>query len=155
MRFDRRAKTDPDDDVLNITSMVDVVFILLAFFVLSTQFIEPERDVAVAMRTVAASGAADEDLPESVTIRLHAATGDEGEGVAIVMEQVRLPAGDFGAITARLAEINLPQIPVVLAAEEGVSVAAVAGALDAVLASPMRRVSLAESAPSAGEGVAP
>lgn len=147
MKFNAPQHED-NDELLNITSMVDVVFILLAFFVLSTQFIDRERDVAMGMRPPATAGESESDLPEVITIRLttdRSPVNGAADRVAIAMEQVQLPAGDYEAITARLSEINLPEISIVLAAEQQVSIEAVVKALDAILASPMRDISLAAS----------
>ena len=97
---------DTDEELVNITSMVDVVFILLAFFVISAAFVGVEKDFAVdSQKSAESTGAAAEDLPPSIPIHLRA---DQSVGVQIAVGQIDLPANDFAAITARLKEINLP-----------------------------------------------
>jgi len=132
-------QTDEGEDLLKMPAMVDMVFILLAFFVMATQFALPERDFAMGYRKPGlAEGAVREDFPSTIPIRLTRA----GTGVAITIGQARLPDDDFDAIRAKLAEINMPAIGVVILAEPSLSVDQVARALDAALASPMKRVSV-------------
>jgi biopolymer transport protein ExbD len=45
---------------LNLTSMIDVLFLLIIFFMVATKFDEMERNIAVAVPQVAAAG---EDVP--------------------------------------------------------------------------------------------
>ena len=45
---------------LNLTSMIDVLFLLIIFFMVATKFDEMERNIEVAVPQVAAAG---EDLP--------------------------------------------------------------------------------------------
>lgn len=136
------SKTDwRGDDLFAMTSMVDVVFILLAFFVLSTRFVGAEHDVSLGGERLTATGTASvDDLPTVIVLRMTpTATG----GAALHLEGASLPDDDYQAITDRLIAINVPTMDVVIAADEALSVDQVARALDAALASPMKRVSLA------------
>lgn len=56
MRF-TPEQTEDAGDLLKAPAMVDVVFILLAFFVLATQFLVPERDFTIGHREAGAVGA--------------------------------------------------------------------------------------------------
>ena len=152
MNFNSTDADERDEAVLNITAMVDVVFILLAFFVLSARFIGNERDVVLGRQVPAQTGgAAAEDLPGVIPVYL---TRDQSGGVAIRVGDARLGNNQYDAITLKLAEINVPQVPVAVAADPSLSVDQVARAVDAVLASPMQKVSLNRlDVARSGEGV--
>jgi len=44
-----------DEFVLNLTSMTDIVFLMLVFFMLATTFADPERSLAVELPAAASS----------------------------------------------------------------------------------------------------
>jgi biopolymer transport protein ExbD len=52
-------KTTPLDDIpaLNLTSMIDVLFLLIIFFMVGTKFIESERQIELEVPRVGNSGA--------------------------------------------------------------------------------------------------
>lgn len=51
-------KTQPDEmPQLNLTSMIDVLFLLIIFFMLATRFADMERDLAVQVPRVSEHGA--------------------------------------------------------------------------------------------------
>ena len=51
-------KTHVDEPpVMNLVSMIDVLFLLIIFFMLSAQFTEMERSIALEVPTVSAGGA--------------------------------------------------------------------------------------------------
>jgi biopolymer transport protein ExbD len=138
MRF---VSQEPEaEELLKIAPMVDMVFILLAFFIMGTQFLSPERDFSMGYRKAElAPGAAREDFPSTIPVQLRRT----GAGVAITVGQARLPDNDFDAIRAKLSQINMPGIAVLVMADPALTVDQVARALDAALASPMKRVSVA------------
>jgi biopolymer transport protein ExbD len=124
---------------LQIVPMIDIVFTLLAFLVMATEIRAPERDFAMGYRQMQlARGAAAGDFPAAVVVQLRATA----EGVAITIGQARLPNDQFDAIRAKLAEINMPGLDVVIVADPALTVDHVARAMDAALASPMKRVSV-------------
>ena len=132
--------TDSQEELFHMTAMVDVVFILLAFFIVAAQFQSPQRDVTLDDEKLAPpTGAAAEDLPSVIPVRLF--SGLDGS-VRIVVGQTALPDNAFDGITATLARVNMPDIPVVVASDGDLSVEQVARAMDAVLASPMKKFSL-------------
>jgi len=135
-------KERPDSSVFHMTAMVDVVFILLSFFILASEFRRDERDVTMghAEPQVLAAGAAAEDFPSRIQIRLRRAEED----VAISVGQARLDPNDYAAIREKLTEINMPAIDVQIQADPNLSVDQVARAVDAVLASPMKKLSIAK-----------
>ena len=128
-----RAPDDEDaTDAMNLTSMVDVVFILLAFFVLTARFVGPERDL-VTDALSDAPAAAPEDLPEVVTIRLDAAG-------AITLGTRAIP--DHPALTGALRNLAPADLPVQIDADATLPVDHVARTLDAVLQTHLTRVAL-------------
>lgn len=148
MRFRRQDGWDRVEP-LQIPAMVDVVFILLSFFIMATRFRLPERYFAMGYRRMSlSSGARAEDFPSLIPVRL----ARSASGVAITVGRAHLADNDYEGIRERLAEINLPSIPVVVMAEAALSVDQVAQALDAVLSSPMKQVSVSRLASRASEG---
>lgn len=145
MKFSR-GQDDAGDVQLQIAPMVDTVFTLLAFFVLGTQVALPERDFAMGYREVAlARGAEAQDFPAAILVQLRGTP----EGVAITIGQARLPNDHFDGIRAKLAEINMPGLDVVIMADPALTVDQVARAMDAALASPMKKVSVSRLAAAA------
>lgn len=139
MKFLRTVEED-SDELFQVSAMVDVVFILLAFFVLSVRFQGGERDLPLGYEPPSnSSGAAAQDMPTSVTVRL--APGDNGTVVIRVGDAI-LPEDGYTQLTALLDQIDLPTVPVLIQADPALSIQQVADAMDAVLASPMKCLSL-------------
>jgi biopolymer transport protein ExbD len=140
MKFNRHTEEE-SDELFQVSAMVDVVFILLAFFVLSVRFTGGERDLPLGYQEQSQStGAAAQDMPAAVLVSLGPA--DDG-AVSIRVGDALLPDDGFDQLTALLTQIDLPTVPVVIQADAGLSVQQVATGMDAVLASPMKRLSLA------------
>ncbi len=134
-----------------MVSFVDVIFVLLSFFVLGSSFKMPEKDFGLGYSQPAfSSGAKAGDFPTNVLVELRRS----GAGAAIQIGRAKLPDNDFGAIRAKLSEINMPQMNVLLAAEGDLSVDVLARAMDAALASPMKKVSITTLERSAAPPVA-
>ncbi len=64
MNFD--DQNAEDDQGLNLTPMIDVVFLLLIFFMLATTFMDPERDVNLDLPKASDIGTTDEQPDELV-----------------------------------------------------------------------------------------
>ncbi len=132
---------EDDSHTFQMTAMVDVVFILLAFFVLSAQFRQMERDFTMGYtEATLAKGVEKGDLPSEIQIQLSRTE----TGVAIQVAQAILRENDFDGIAAKLSEINMPAIQVRILADSTLRVGQVARAIDAVLASPMKKVSVSK-----------
>ncbi len=146
MKFHADDPEEDAEDLLNLTSMIDVVFTLLAFFVITVRIFGVERDAAVgaAARAGAAASLVKGDLPDSVMIRL---TEDGAATSKMSIEIGGQTFDDPAAITRQLRDINLPDVPVVFASAPTLTVEQVTGAVDAALNSPMRKVSLRALAP--------
>lgn len=140
MKFNHHRDEEPDE-LFQVSAMVDVVFILLAFFVLSVRFTGGERDLPLGYQEPSQSaGAAAQDMPAAVLVMLEAS----GNGaVSIRVGDALLPDDGFEQLTALLRRIDLPSVPVVIHADADLSVQQVATGMDAVLASSMKRLSLA------------
>ncbi len=140
MKFNRHTEEEPDE-LFQVSAMVDVVFILLAFFVLSVRFTGGERDLPLGYQEPSQSaGAAAQDMPAAVLVKLEATRNG---AVSIRVGDALLPDDGFEQLTALLRRIDLPSVPVVIHADADLSVQQVATGMDAVLASPMKRLSLA------------
>lgn len=149
--MDLNPAHDPqhDEDPVNVTAMVDVVFMLLAFFVMTSSFLAAEQDMAIAHeRPTSPAGASSADLPASVVVKLEPLADGR---VRVTIGQSTLGADAFDLITMSLKRIDLPQTPVVIAAHPRVTVAQVARAMEAVLASPMKRLSLSRLAEASAD----
>ena len=133
-------KADDGDRIFQMAAMVDVVFILLAFFVMASHFRSPERDFSMDYTDAPqpGDGAVSTDLPSHVPVRLKRS----GPGVEITIGGAALGVDNFDGIRAKLTEINMPAIGVRLLTEADVSVDQWARAIDAILSSPMKRLSI-------------
>jgi biopolymer transport protein ExbD len=146
MKFHANEPEEEAEDLLNLTSMIDVVFTLLAFFIITVRIFGVERDAAVgaAGRAGAAQQLVKGDLPDAVMIRLiENAAAASKMTIEIGGQSFDEPA----AITRQLNDINLPDVPVVFASSPNLTIEQVTGAVDAALSSPMRKVSLRALAP--------
>ncbi len=144
MRFHATEPEEDAEDLLNLTSMIDVVFTLLAFFIITVRVFGVERDAAVGAAARAAQQLVKGDLPDAVMIRLVESGGTTPRmNIEIGGQMFDEPA----AITRQLSDINLPDVPVVFASSPNLTVEQVTGAVDAALSSPMRKVSLRALAP--------
>ncbi len=56
----------PGDLVLNLTPMIDVVFLLLIFFMLATTFMDPEREIDIDLPEASSSLALDTQHDELI-----------------------------------------------------------------------------------------
>lgn len=120
MRF--TSVEPPVQRPLPITSMIDVVFLLLIFFLVTSDFSIVEQRIPAALRTDQRGAASSELQPQIVTIRLSG-----GVPVFVVGERI---APDQPRLTALLRELPREQ-GVAVRAGPGVSVSAVAAALQA------------------------
>ena len=141
IRFGQNEPEEDSEDLLNLTSMIDVVFTLLAFFIITVRVFGVERDAAIGAAGKAGGAAqlVKGDLPDAVMIRL---VESPSAATKLAIEIGGQHFEDPAAITRQLSEINLPEVPVVFASSPNLTVEQVTGAVDAALQSPMKRVSL-------------
>lgn len=98
----RRASDKLSDKVeLNMTPMIDVVFQLLAFFLLSMNIAQAEGDFQVKMPLAARAGPETGDLPP---LKVRLAAGPKGELAGIFVNGRRLAGGTNAALAQLRAE---------------------------------------------------
>ena len=57
---------DPEEPVLNLTPMIDVVFQLLVFFMVATTFLDPEKEIGIELPEAASGTVAEADIEELI-----------------------------------------------------------------------------------------
>jgi biopolymer transport protein ExbD len=82
---------------LNLTSMIDVLFLLIIFFMVATKFDEMERNIEVAVPEVAQAGEATPPA-RSMVVSVLADGGVELDGTSLTLSE----------LTARLAAARTP-----------------------------------------------
>lgn len=90
---------------LNMTSMIDIVFLLLVFFVMTFKIVELEGDFSVRMPLASDSQAVVDPTDLPLKLRLQA---DETGGLAsVVLNEIDLGSGDaaFDRLRANVAEL--------------------------------------------------
>ena len=93
------------DDAPNLTPMIDVVFLLLIFFMVTTTFLDPEREIDVELPT-AESGTEPERLPDELIVNVD-------EDGSIVLEGRTLAFEELVS-TLKSAAMNDPDTPVTI-----------------------------------------
>ena len=102
----RTLRDDEDATEINLSSMIDCIFILLIFFIVTTVFVE-EKGLQVAKPDAAASTSLEETT--SVTFDI---TADD----KVVFEEREIPLADVtNRVKASLAD---PETPIVIRAHE-------------------------------------
>lgn len=64
-----RAENDGDELVVNLTPLIDVVFLLLIFFMLATTFLDPEREIELELPHAESATELDEE-PEEIVLNV-------------------------------------------------------------------------------------
>ena len=129
-----RREGRPDDDIeLNLTSMIDVIFLLLIFFVCTSSFKEPEKTLPT---NVNGAGALQSDLPQPQERR------ELGKIVARVYvdDSGRVRQAIDGAAQESLAQVERtfialqeidPEVPVIVDPDPNVPIESVLDVYDA------------------------
>ena len=82
-------KTHQDDlPVLNLTPMIDVVFLLIIFFMVATKFVEIEHDIDLELPEVAAA-APSTPTPKQRVVSVRADGTVTLDGEAVTLEELR------------------------------------------------------------------
>ena len=149
MKFESGQPEEDAGDLLNLTSMIDVVFTLLAFFIITVRIFGIERDAAIGAAQRAQAGLAKGDLPDAVLVRVLSSkpSGDGAPGQQMTIEIGGQQYTSAAAVTKQLDEINLPDVPVIVASAPTLTIEQVTGVVDAALHSPMKKVSLRQLSP--------
>lgn len=132
MRLQEHEHEEPE---INLTSLIDVVFLLLIFFMVSTTF---DRQALIRLDLPEAATAETEALPDVIEIII-TAQGQLFVGDGLVTEPGR------AAVQAALSEQlrDRPEAPVVVRADAEAPHRMVVMALDAAAAEGVRRVGIA------------
>lgn len=83
MQFKRQVK---DEDSINLTPLIDVVFLLLIFFMVSTTF---TKETHLQLALPEAEGAPQPDAPEKIEVIINAKGGFAVNGDALVNSQLK------------------------------------------------------------------
>lgn len=94
----RRARNN-DPIELNMTAMIDIVFQLLIFFIMTLNIVTPEGDFNIKMPLSApASGQIDPTLSQTIKLTISA----DGGGTIAGMRMGENPVSDFNELRARI-----------------------------------------------------
>ena len=102
----RHTTTAAEGPKLNMTPMIDVVFQLLIFFILTFKVIAPEGDFSVKMP---APGKASQDLPSDLpplAVKLTADQSGQLTQIGIPQRQIPVTAGDMAQVKAAFATLR-------------------------------------------------
>ena len=132
MKFAVKQRSKPA--TLALTSMLDVIFLLLCFFVTSSVFSQWETEVAIALPT-AKSATVPGRMPGEIILNLNE-SGD------VSVNGNRLSLEDVTARLTRIAKLY-PGQPVVIRADKAVSYDKLMGLIDACRAADVWNFSLA------------
>ena len=132
----------------SITPMIDVVFLLLVFFLCSSSLDEPEQNLAASLVVAAQSsgpGAAQQAPPELEDVRI---VGESREGATIWTVNGGRQTTNLAELTALLGQLAAidRSLPLTIDAGPVVPMREVVGAYDAARAAGFGRVLLATDA---------
>ena len=131
-----RAKRRGHAAAVQMASLMDVVFLLLCFFVTTSVFSQWETEIAISLPT-AKSATVPGRMPGEIILNV------SSEGVVTVNGQT-LTLADVTARLARIAKIY-PGQPVVIRADKATAYEALVGVIDACRAADVWNFSLATS----------
>lgn len=137
MNFQKKTQATPNPGV-PLTPMIDVVFLLLCFFVTSQIFAQWETEIDIALPT-AATGDMPQRLPGEVIINVLA------DGTAVVNGQT-LDDAQLRAMMDRLVQL-FPGQPVLLRADKTTAYEHVVRVLDTCRQADIWNISFATLAP--------
>lgn len=140
MRFVRRTRQSAPK--LALTSMLDVIFLLLCFFVTVSVFSQWESEISIKLPS-ASTAETPERLPGEIIINL-AADG------AITVNGARLSLNDLGVRLAKVAKFY-PGQPVIIRADKEVRYELLVELIDTCRASDIWNFSLATEGAGDGE----
>jgi biopolymer transport protein ExbD len=123
---------------LNMASMIDVVFLLLIFFMCTSSFSRPERSLSARLPEAGLSDGASRDDLDPVRVRLSPAGG----GVGITCDNQ--PCATTGDLLSMLrARRAMGQPPVIISGHDDVPFGPMVAALDACRRADLQRVAFA------------
>lgn len=96
-----RNKQEADKQELNMTSMIDIVFLLLVFFVMTFKIVEMEGDFSIRMPLAGSNNSVSESLDLPLKLRLRATP--EGELASMALGENNLGV-DFTALRSAVLQ---------------------------------------------------
>lgn len=98
-----RNKAEAEKQDINMTSMIDIVFLLLVFFMVTLKIVEQEGDFSVKMPLASNSNGAVDDTELPLKLRLKA--DENGRLTSIAMNDTQLGT-DFDALRDKVIELT-------------------------------------------------
>lgn len=98
-----RNKAEAEKQDINMTSMIDIVFLLLVFFMVTLKIVEQEGDFSVKMPLASNSSGAVDDTELPLKLRLKA--DENGRLTSIAMNDTQLGT-DFDALRDKVIELT-------------------------------------------------
>ena len=117
-----REENDSDELVLNLTPLIDVVFLLLIFFMVTTTFLDPEREIEVEL-PVAESAGRPERVPDEIVVNVT-------ESGRLIVSGQTLTRDELLGLLKRAAQHD-PATPVTIRGHRAARHDAVVGVMDA------------------------
>ena len=96
-----RNRQEAEKQELNMTSMIDIVFLLLVFFVMTFKIVELEGDFSIRMPLAGQSSSVSESLDLPLKLRMHAT--DDGTLARMVLDTTDLGV-NFDQLRAKVLE---------------------------------------------------
>ena len=97
----RNTGRDQEESGLQMTSMIDIVFLLLVFFVMTFKIIAPEGDFNIKMPAQAAAGTPNPEAVPPIKIRIRAAENGRVSGIKFG----EVPVGNIADLRKKIREV--------------------------------------------------
>lgn len=106
-----RHRGSAEKNQLNMTSMIDIVFLLLVFFVMTFKIVELEGDFSVHMPLASQGGAVTD--PTELPLKLRLRADASGSLSSMTLNDIDLGSGDdaFDRLRAQVVEMIGPTAP--------------------------------------------
>ncbi len=127
----RRHHIDQDESELDITPMLDIVFIMLIFFIVTTSFV---KEAGIEVNTPSASSAVSQDKAS-----IFVAINDNGD---VWIDKRQVDVATVRAIIARL-HTNNPEGAVVIQADKKVSADRLMNVMNQIRLAGVKNIALA------------
>ena len=82
-----REDAESEELVINLTPLIDVVFLLLIFFMVTTTFLDPEREIEVELPTAQSAGEPDR-MPDEIVLNVQQDGSIVYQGQALGREEL-------------------------------------------------------------------
>ena len=97
--------SDPEEIKINMTAMIDIVFQLLVFFIMTFKVVAMEGDFNIKMPLASESAdSLDEELPDLITVRLDAGENGNISSITVDDSEILREATMFSDLTSIVEE---------------------------------------------------